>query len=187
MQIDGKKINLRTWQEKDATLFRYWNNGKHKWKTLDAPYYNKRNEKEVEEYINKQPIIAKDKYLMRLFIVSKTTDDLLGCVSCYWQSKETNWLSIGIIIYDEAKWGLGLGYEALCLWINYLFAQDKSLVRLDLRTWSGNRGMMALSKKLGFQEEACFRKARIVNQQYFDSLAYGILRSEWEKEKHNQI
>lgn len=39
------------------------------------------------------------------------------------------------------------------------YATDRSL---DLRTWSGNHGMMRLAEKLGFLQEACFRKARIV-------------------------
>lgn len=39
--------------------------------------------------------------------------------------------------------------------------------------------MMKLATKLGFQEEACFRKARIVKGEYFDSIGYGILREEF--------
>jgi RimJ/RimL family protein N-acetyltransferase len=53
------------------------------------------------------------------------------------------------------------------------------LARLDLRTWSGNHGMMALARKLGFIEEARFRKARIVDGAYHDGLGYGIRREEW--------
>lgn len=40
--------------------------------------------------------------------------------------------------------------------------------------------MMALARKLGFTEEARFRKARIVNGEYFDGMGYGILRKEWD-------
>lgn len=39
--------------------------------------------------------------------------------------------------------------------------------------------MIRLAAKLGFQEEARFRKARIVNGEYYDGLGYGILREEW--------
>jgi RimJ/RimL family protein N-acetyltransferase len=54
------------------------------------------------------------------------------------------------------------------------------IVRLDLRTWSGNHGMMRLAEKLGYQQEARFRQARIVEGRYYDGLGYGILRAEWE-------
>jgi len=41
-------------------------------------------------------------------------------------------------------------------------------------------GMIKLARKLGFQQEACFRKARIVDGKYYDGLGFGILREEWK-------
>lgn len=73
-----------------------------------------------------------------------------------------------------------MGYEAFGLWTEYLFQKMPELVRLDLRTWSGNLGMMRLAEKLGYQREAVFRKARIVKGKYYDGIGYGILREEWE-------
>jgi len=105
---------------------------------------------------------------------------MLGMVSWYWQSKETHWLSIGLVIYDAENWGKGIGYEALKLWIDYLFEANKNLVRMDLRTWSGNIGMMKLADKLGFKLEARFRNARIVNGKYYDSIGMGMLKNEWQ-------
>jgi RimJ/RimL family protein N-acetyltransferase len=40
--------------------------------------------------------------------------------------------------------------------------------------------MIKLSKKLGFKQEACFRKVRVVGGKHFDGLGFGILREEWE-------
>ena len=117
----------------------------------------------------------------RLVIAQKENDQFVGLVSRYWQSKETNWLSIGIGIYDDSLWGQGIGYEALGLWCDYLFQAMPILTRLDLRTWSGNYGMMQLAQKVGFQEEARFRMARIVKGEYFDGMGYGVLREEWEQ------
>ncbi len=77
---------------------------------------------------------------------------------------------MGVGVYDDSLWGKGYGYQAMELWINYLFDEIPEIVRLDVRTWSGNIGM---------KEEACFRNARIVDGEYYDSLAYGILRDEW--------
>lgn len=105
---------------------------------------------------------------------------MIGLVSRYWISEETQWAAIGIVIYDPAHWRQGIGYEALGLWTDYLFEQQPSWVRLDLRTWSGNTGMMQLAEKLGYTLEARFRKARVVNGQYYDGLGYGVLREEWQ-------
>lgn len=46
-------------------------------------------------------------------------------------------------------------------------------------TWSGNLRMMRLAEKLELKKEAVYRKARIVDRTYYDSVSYGILRDEW--------
>jgi len=38
-----------------------------------------------------------------------------------------------------------------------------------------------LAEKIGLKKEAVYRKARIVNNQYFDSISYGILKEEWKE------
>ena len=86
---------------------------------------------------------------------------------------------VGIVIFDPTIWGQGIGYQALGLWTQYLFDTMPQIVRSDLRTWSGNLGMMRLAEKLGYREEARFRNARIVEGNYYDGLGYGVLRDEW--------
>lgn len=117
---------------------------------------------------------------MKLVIADKTTNQMIGTVSSYWESIETHWLCAGITIYDPNYWEKGIGFEALGFWIEYLFNAHPQIVRLDMRTWSGNKGLMGLAKKLHFMQEACFRMARIVDGKYCDGLGYGILRTEWE-------
>ncbi len=178
-------VQLRDWTLADMELYRHWNTGRHKWMDFDGPYYDKLSLEELDNQIPRlEEYIKADKWpslRSRQIIASLEDDKLLGQVSRYWQSRETNWLSIGIVIYDEADWGKGIGYEALGLWIDYLFEAMPELVRLDMRTWSGNHGMMKLGKKLGFKQEACFRKARIIKGVYYDSIGMGILREEWER------
>jgi len=41
--------------------------------------------------------------------------------------------------------------------------------------------MMRVAEKLGYQLEARFRHARIVNGRYYDGLGYGVLREEWAR------
>lgn len=89
-------------------------------------------------------------------------------------------MEIGIVVFNEDYWGYGIGYKALKLWITRLFNEHEEIVRLGLSTWSGNKRMMRLAEKLGFLKEATYRKARIVNGEYFDSISYGILREEWD-------
>ena len=177
------KIRIRDIHRDDLDLFRYWQQPGHLWQELDGPYYPRATPEEVEKTVkaieeriesNKWPEIR-----TRLVIADQESDTMLGLVSRYWISQETNWAALGIVIFDSASWGKGIGFEALGLWTDYLFTSFPEWVRLDLRTWSGNAGMIRLADKLGYQQEACFRKARIVDGRYFDGLGFGVLRTEW--------
>lgn len=179
----GHQIILRDWQRDDLEVHRYWSAPDHAWQQLDAPYYAKPTTEETEAFISRaQSAIDAANWPQprrRLVIADRQSNLYIGQVSWYWISEETYWPAVGIVIYDPTQWGQGKGYEALGLWSDYLFAAEPKFARLDLRTWSGNHGMMRLAEKLGYQLEACFRKARIVNENYFDGLGYGILREEW--------
>ena len=98
----------------------------------------------------------------------------------YWKSQETLWMEIGIVIFNEEYWGHGIGYTALKMWINEIFIQNPKIIRLGLSTWSGNERMMKLAEKLGLKKEAVYRKARIVDDRYYDSVSYGVLKEEFQ-------
>lgn len=184
LPIDGHRVRLRDMTFADLPVWERWMLPGNAWQELDGPYYPKPSVNDVKTMIAK----ARSRIeaggwpdpRQRLVIADATSDHFLGLVTATWESKETHWLLIGIVLFDPASWRKGLGYEALGLWCEYLLERMPELVRLDLRTWSGNHGMMALAQKLGFSEEARFRNARIVNVEYFDGMGYGILREEWE-------
>lgn len=184
LELIGHKIKLRHWQESDLPSYAHWLQPGHQWQHYDGPYYPKPEAHNIPQIISdlKRSIPKNGSRTPqnRLVIANVETDSFIGLVSWYWQSRETQWLSVGIVIYDETQWGQGLGFEALGLWCDYLFHTMPTIVRLDLRTWSGNDNMIHLARKLGFQEEARFRMARIVNGQYFDGLGFGMLREEWQ-------
>lgn len=188
IKIVGKQIVLRDWRLADLESFAYWMQRGHRWQELDGPYYPKMKEADIPDMIAKmrmevetargQAVFATPR--QRLVIADKISNQFIGSVSRYWIGKETNWSAVGIVIHDPECWQGGRGFEALGLWSDYLFQNMAQIVRLDLRTWSGNVGMMRLAEKLGYKEEARFRMARIVKGQYFDGMGYGVLRAEWE-------
>jgi RimJ/RimL family protein N-acetyltransferase len=182
--MQGKQIMLRDFVMDDLDAIHYWLQPGHRWQELDGPYYPNPTAAEIEATLNRiRKSIQHNGWpspRQRQAIADKTTGKIIGQVSRYWISEETHWPAIGIGIFDPAHWRQGKGYEALGLWSEYLFRNEPKFVRLDLRTWSGNTGMMKLALKVGYKEEARFRMARIVNGEYYDGLGYGILRSEWE-------
>lgn len=184
LRIEGKQIVIRDWILEDLSVYEYWQTKDLEWKKWNGPYYPLVSAEELQQELKKrrENILQKNFSNPRQFLViaDKNSNNFLGTVSWYWQSKETNWLSNGIVIHDTKHRSKGIGFEALGLWNQYLFDNMPDIVRLDLRTWSGNLKMMRLAEKLGYTLEARFRKARIVEGEYFDSIGYGILREEWE-------
>lgn len=184
MQITGQKLNLRDMLFKDLAAAQHWLHPEQEWHKFDGPYYAPAPAEQIPEMLgNWAKRIAENQLptpRMRLMIVDKA-DNIMGMVTRYWISEETNWTAIGLSIWNPEHWSKGYGYEALGLWCDYLFAHEPKFVRLDARTWSGNHRMMRLAEKLGFTCEAVFRKARIVEGAYYDGLGYGILREEWQQ------
>ena len=181
--LNGKRLHLRDWLEQDLDLYWNWIQPGHLHHDYNGPYYTRSLESIQLGFDQlKKRVLDKNFCDPResLVIADKASNQIIGLVSSYWESIETQWLCAGLTLYDESTWGKGLGYEALGLWTDYLFRARPSIVRLDLRTWSGNLGMMRLAEKLGYQFEARFRKARIVKGAYYDSVGYGILREEWQ-------
>lgn len=185
IRIPGMLIVLRDWQLDDLEPHAAWLRPGQRWQELDAPYYPGPTPEEIPAIIarKRRRIEKGDLPIPRssLAIADSRNNALLGTVDWYWESAETNWPCVGIVIYDPANWGQGRGYEALGLWSEHLFRELPRIARLDLRTWSGNPGMMRLATKLGYREEARFRKARLVKGQYYDGMGYGVLREEWEE------
>lgn len=184
VHLTGSRIALRDWREDDVSVFMPWQAPAQRWHELDGPYYPKPSVTDLAHMEARlRDSIAENIWptpRRRLVIAGAINDELQGVVTWYWESEETNWLSVGIVIFDPAMWGKGFGFEALGLWTGYLFATMPQLARSDLRTWSGNIGMMRLAEKVGYQQEARFRKARIVNGEHYDGMGYGILREEWD-------
>ena len=180
------KIELRKITKEDLTEYEYWKLPIHKYHHFNGPYFKKSSKEEIGSEIkriseefkkgNRNPIPERR-------MISNKKRELLGEVSWYWKSKETNWLEIGIVIFDEKNWGKGIGQKALKLWINEIFKSKEEIIRIGLSTWSGNNGMIILAEKLGMKKEAEYRKARIVEGKYYDSISYGVLREEWREEE----
>ncbi len=185
IHLAGHLIVLRDWRISDLARDAAWSVPGHRWKDLDGPYYPLPTAQETAAFVaRKRAEIEGDTVphpRSSLAIADKATDEFLGLVTWYWESQETHWPCVGLVIYDPAHWGQGRGYDALGLWSDYLFHALPQTVRLDLRTWSGNGGMMRVAEKLGYQLEARFRQARIVNGRHYDGLGYGILRAEWAR------
>ncbi|AQP54755.1 GNAT family N-acetyltransferase [Vagococcus penaei] len=146
------------------------------WMKWNGPYFNDpilelgSYKHEAHAYFVNSPLTAIIEY----------KHQLVGQVFAYWDDGAMkHWLEIGICIYDSRFWNLGIGETAIKHWISYLFNKLPTITRVGFTTWSGNKGMMAIGEKLNMTQEARIRKVRVVNDTYYDSIRYGVLREEW--------
>ncbi len=176
-------IRLRDFRAEDLDDYAKWLAPGQEWQRWDGPYFGPPMLESIREHIAavREGVETGnwEEHRWRVVIADDDSDRLMGVVSRYWISEESNWLAVGIDLYDPQSWGKGIGTEALRRWCSYLFVDFPEIERLDLRTWSGNERMMRLAERLGFKLEARFRNARRVEGKRYDALGYGILRSEW--------
>jgi len=184
LQLPGKQIVLRDWKPEDVEPWARWMAPGHPWQQFDGPYFPPPDAETIAKWREKLERGSRTgdwpTPRANLPICLRDSDRMIGRVIWYWRERETGWRSLGIDVYDPAYWRRGIGYEALGLWTDYLFDVAPEAQRLDLATWSGNTAMIRLAEKLGFVEEARFRRARVVQGEEYDSLGFGVLREEWK-------
>lgn len=186
---DGTPVVLRGWTGPDLAAFRDWLRPEHDWHRWDGPYYPVPTAAQADDLVAR---LAQENGLGEPDGGRASADDLpprrlvidvgghlVGTVSWYWESRETEWARTGVTVYDPAVRGRGIGRTALALWTTYLF-EHTPWVRLDFATWSGNAAMLGVGRALGFVEEARFRQARVVEGVRYDSVVMGVLRQEWQ-------
>lgn len=147
------------------------------WIKFDGPYFHDELPTK-EKFVN---VLAYRNWINnKKHLVITDDDKIVGSVGARFEDGELErWLDMGITIYCSDDWNHNIGSQALKLFIGYLF-DVYDLPHLSLTTWSGNPRMMRVAEKVGMKKEAQIRQVRYYNDQYYDSVKYGILREEWE-------
>ncbi|MBT2755414.1 GNAT family N-acetyltransferase [Mesobacillus foraminis] len=113
----------------------------------------------------------------------KVHSEMIGIIFYNWEQESSNSLEIGLAIYRPEYWSEEFEMDALKTWMDHLF-ETFSIPRIGLSTWSGNERMITVAKKLGLMIEGRIRKSRLYRSRYYDTVKLGILREEWELNKH---
>lgn len=154
-----------------------------KWMALNGPYF----EDPIipwEDFSNGLGKNITDHPMIKMIMVRKR---IVGLVTGHFEDGELKqWLDMGVLIYDEQLWGKGIGSIALAQWMDELFNLFPYLPHLGFTTWSGNPGMQKVGEKCGMQKEGVIRQVRYWQGEYYDSVKYGILRTEYEERKHQK-
>lgn len=90
-----------------------------------------------------------------------------------------DWWELGILLFDPARWGRGIGRQALTAWTAVTFAETAAHL-ITLTTWSGNERMVASAQRAGYTPVGRIPEARAWGGRRWDSVRLGLLRAEWE-------
>lgn len=173
-------MNLQLKELKRNESLDFWNLAFSKpdaeWTKWNGPYFHDKLP-EKQKFID---LDLENSYVqnpMRKIICVDNT--MVGMVSAHYEDEPLKqWLDVGIVIYKQDSWHHGIGKTALKQWINELFEMTP-LPHIGLTTWSGNYRMIALAESLSLKKEAEIRQVRFWQNKYWDSVKYGVLRSEW--------
>ncbi|WP_221089884.1 GNAT family N-acetyltransferase [Deinococcus aquaedulcis] len=173
-------LTLRGRRPRDLSVLRRWlTDPAAEWRQWDAPYFHAAQTTE-----------ALERYAERLAetppSLHERVIDLGGqCIGMVNRAEEDpasgGWWDLGVLIYDPAHWGQGLGTAALRQWVQATLDETEAHV-LTFTTWSGNTRMIRAAQRLGFQEAGRVREARLVGNERHDSVRLDLLRREWPGE-----
>jgi putative hydrolase of HD superfamily len=189
IRIEGARIALRDTRAEDLDVLAYWLQPEQRWQELDGPNYDQVAPDQVTRILDeRREVIASNQHptpRTNLSIAEIDTDVVMGQVTCTIDRGDTREAGLNIVIYNPDLWGYGLGYEALGLWVEYLFGALPDKPQLTMRTWSGNEGMVRLAHKLGFTEVARQRTSHGIMSRRTYGLGFAIERTEWVRRYPN--
>lgn len=184
--IKGNKISFRPVQVSDGKLLCDWfNNGE----LMKHVGFNKGLNTSVSDLATKIAKEVEDKSENRSFrqfiVIENSTNIPIGELSFNDLDLRNKSCSIGIKICDLDKQRMGYGYDALSIFLNYLF-ETYGLHRIELDTLLENVRAQHLYEKVGFKRIGLKRDCWIDPQNcYRSAVLMDILREEFDYEENN--
>lgn len=189
MELKNDLIILRDFIESDIQNRVYWETVENEWQLWDAPWEYEGKQKDdlirdLEEYKAKMHLWAseqKDENDFRTGFQICINDDkktYIGWCNSYNINENfeithnEGQCAIGICIPTMMARGKGFATSAMMLFINYL--RKNKINDIYTQTWSGNKRMIGLANKIGFEE--CMRKPNIhkFHGKLYDDLTFKL-------------
>ena len=178
--LKNKNITLRYIRESDIADYIRWTTTETEWYNWDAPWEWEGDD--GSEFVERQKNnLDKTPERYTKLEIDTAEGKHIGWVSCYKTDEEK--LAVGIDIPAVGNRGHGYGYNALAMFMAYLFEHEDVLYT---QTWSGNTPMLRLAEKLGFTECGRIPGIREVRGGKYDALTFLVTKAEFfEKVKFN--
>jgi len=176
--LTGEKVYLRPVEEKDIELVYQGKNDPAVRETLFLffPMTLEQVKEELHTWTNSKEII--------LFTICRKEDEKPVGQTAFVRIDYVSRAAVFYIsIYDSSEWSKGYGGEATKLMVDYAF-DILNLNRIQLHVFADNVAAVKVYEKVGFVKEGVLRQAMYHHGKYCDFYVMGILREEWERQKH---
>lgn len=187
MEIRYKNIILRDMVEQDIEDDFRWNTIEKEWELWDEPWEQdepfdleqfRENQFSTLQQLERLKASGTFRWSLEIDFEDGTH---IGAVDTYLidsnynriaqkdlKNKQPFYYALGIAIFEPSYWSKGLGTQALTAYIQHHL--DYNNDEIYLQTWSGNKRMIQVAKKLGFSICDSQENIRQVRGQYYDAL-----------------
>lgn len=187
MEIRYKNIILRDMVEQDIEDDIRWNTIEKEWELWDEPWEQdepfdleqfRENQFSTLQQLERLKASGTFRWSLEIDFEDGTH---IGAVDTYLidsnynriaqkdlKNKQPFYYALGIAIFEPSYWSKGLGTQALTAYIQHHL--DYNNDEIYLQTWSGNKRMIQVAKKLGFSICDSQENIRQVRGQYYDAL-----------------
>jgi len=177
--IEASRVRLRHLEESDTdSLFEIFSDEKalRFWST---PPFKERAE--AAELLTEIHDSFREKSLFQWGIARKSDDKIIGTSTLFRLDDQSRRAEIGYIL-NRRFWGRGYVNEALRALLGFAF-EKMNLHRVEADIDPRNTASRKVVERLGFQKEGHLRERWIVDDEIQDTLFYGLLESDWERDK----
>ncbi|WCC80001.1 GNAT family protein [Cutibacterium equinum] len=169
-------VDIRPLVEEDLEWLWHWNVEvvDPQWKHWDGPYFGADDDRSFDEFAEEW----RSDLMMGHRAVVTVDANRAGFVSRFEEPPVGGgWWELGIVLFQPALWGRGVGRRALRLWTEETFETTDAHV-VTLTTWGGNGRMIHCANAVGYRECGRIPQARSWQGRRWDSVTMSLLRTD---------
>ncbi len=173
--LEGKLVRLRALEPKDIERAYTWINDREVTRYLTARY--PLSHADEQRWLDEAPTNG---FANGVRLAIETKDGVhIGNLDLNQTRPEDRKAGLGIMIGEKAYWSNGYGTDAIVTLLRFAF-HEMNLNRVWLQVFEFNERAIACYQKCGFKEEGRLRQDYYHDGRYWDSVAMGILRGEFD-------
>jgi RimJ/RimL family protein N-acetyltransferase len=175
--IEGKNIQLRVIEQSDLSQIRHWWNDPNLRGSADIffPLTEPQMEKKYKKWL-------KEPNVFRLLIEKKTPSSLLGKLILH-----RRYGGVELIVPKPDATSKQGVMEALYLGLTYLFQEESNHNCVSLWVPSWNTWLIEIAQGAGMKLAGKIRRTGMRENQYYDTMVYDMLQSEFLSLKIKEI